>query len=109
MTRGAAILVALLLACKEDSRRDDESTGVESSGGPSYTDCQDCPIGGSTCPDGQVCASVLPGGGGVCMLACEVAAPDVCVLDGEVTGECKAFHPDGITACNHPERGPVCP
>lgn len=105
----AAIFLALLLGCKEDSRRGDNETGESSSGGPSYTDCQDCPVGGATCPDGQVCASVLPGQGGVCMLACDVDAPDACLLDGATVGECKAFHPDDITACNDPERGPVCP
>lgn len=43
------------------------------------------------------------------MLACEPDDPDACIVGGVLTGECKAVHPEGLTACSDPEDGPVCP
>jgi len=103
-----ALLVAFLLtACKDPERDPDPETGSSSSG--SFDDCQECPVGGSTCPDGQVCAAVLPSGGGVCMLACDMSDPKPCLVDGVSTGSCKAFYPAPLTACNNEDNGPVCP
>lgn len=88
MMRTLLLALALLAACRDDDGRDDE--GSSSSGGPNFTVCTDCPIGGpSVCPEGQVCASILPGSGGVGMLACADGETDPCVFDGIVTGTCK--------------------
>lgn len=89
MMRTLLLAMAMLAACKDDDSRDDEGS---SSTGPNFTVCTECPIGGPpVCPEGQVCASILPGSGGVCMLTCADDGADPCVFDGIVTSTCKAF------------------
>ncbi len=108
MIRTLLLALALLAACRDDDGRDDE--GSSSTSGPNFTVCTECPIGGpAVCPEGQVCASILPGSGGACMLACADDETDPCVFDGIVTGTCKAFSPGETRACNSPDNGPVCP
>ena len=108
LSRAAALLtLALLAACSDDGR---DASSSSSSIGPNFTVCTICPIGGEgVCPEGQVCASILPGSGGLCMLACSDSDPEPCVFDGVVTGTCKKFSPDETRACNSPDNGPVCP
>ena len=106
--RAARVLLLAfgLVACHEEGR--DNGSSSTGSTGPDFTVCAACPAGG-TCPEGQVCASITPGSGGVCMLACNDAEPDPCVYNGIVTGTCKAFSPNETRACSSPENGPVCP
>lgn len=105
--RAARVLLLAfgLVACHEDGR-DNESISTGSTG-PDFTVCAACP-GSGTCPAGQVCASVTPGSGGVCMLACSDDDPNSCVYEGIMTGTCKTFSPNETLACNG-ELGPVCP
>lgn len=108
MMRTLVLALALLAACKDESH-DTTGDSSSSSGVPNFTDCTDCPVGGPVvCPEGQVCASIVPGSGGVCMLACNVDDPSQCVVNGIVAGTCKIF-PSDIAACNNSDNGPVCP
>lgn len=101
-----ALLLAFgLVACHEEGR--DHGSSSTGSTGHDVTVCTACPAGGA-CPEGQVCASITPGSGGVCMLACSDDEPEPCVVDGIVTGTCKAFSNDETLACNNPDNGPVC-
>ena len=100
------LLALCLVACHEEGR--DNGSNSTGSTGPDLTACVACPAVGS-CPEGQVCASLTPGSGGVCMLACTVDDPTPCVFDGIVTGTCKTFSPDETYACSNPDNGPVCP
>ena len=103
--RAARVLLLAfgLVACHEPEGRDNES----SSTGPDFTVCTAC-SGGGACPTGQVCASITPGSGGVCMLACSNDETDPCVYDGIVTGMCEAFSPNETRACSNSDNGPVC-
>lgn len=67
------------------------------------------PVRREICPEGQVCVSITPGSGGVCMLACISDDPEPCVNDGIVTGTYKAFSNNEVHACNNPDNVPVCP
>lgn len=109
MTMKTCVLVLLVALGCGDATSGDAQTTTSDTGGDSFTVCESCPIGGSTCPAGQVCAAVSPAGGGVCMLACSANDPDPCTYKGIVTGACKEFYPDKILACNDPDNGPVCP
>ena len=101
------LLLALGLAGCQDEGRDNGSSSPGSTG-PDFTACVACP-GVGACPAGQVCASVTPGSGGVCMLACSDDDAEPCVFDGIVTGTCDKFAPNETRACRNVNSGPVCP
>jgi hypothetical protein len=94
-----------LVACHEEGRDNGSSSG---STGPDFTVCAACADAGA-CPQGQVCASITPASGGVCMLACSDGEPEPCVFDGIVTGTCETFSPNETRACSSLDNGPVCP
>lgn len=99
------LLLAVLCGCSDDGGRE---PGESSFGGPMLGSCfDDCPIGGpDVCGDGMVCASIVPGGGGNCMIACTPGSPDACVVDGYLIGRCRVYSPDTY-ACEG-QNGPVC-
>lgn len=107
MDRKIALLVAALLcSCGDD--RDDTTSPSDEDTGTSFSVCTDCPLGaGYGCPDGQICAAITPGGGGVCLLACDQAPAADCNFEGEIVGQCKMF--GDAMACNDATNGPVCP
>lgn len=95
-----------LVACHEEGR--DNASNSTGSTGPDFTVCAAC-AGAGACPEGQVCASIAPGSGGVCMLACSDDEPEACVYDGILTGTCETFSPNNTRACSSLDNGPVCP
>lgn len=107
MDRRIALLVAALLcSCSDDTG--ETATSASEDTGTNFTVCSDCPLGaGYGCPDGQVCAAITPGGGGVCLLACDQSPAPECSFEGSIVGQCKMF--GDAMACNDAMNGPVCP
>ena len=104
------IFATLLSGCGDDVPGSSGSSSSTGSTEPSFTDCQDCPIGGTdVCPAGQVCVSRIPGSGGICVLACEQDNPEPCTFKGVKVGGCEPFSPDDTPACTDPDNGAVCP